>query len=217
MPIVSRKAAAFALALLSLEALPRSAFAQSRGAKSAAQKSAAATVEGDVYLVMQNGDTKRGAGRTVMLLRDDDGKLRTRANLPCLELELKISPLRQWLAALPDTERMARSGQQGLPSMYDLAARRLRIEKGIAEFKDAARRAMLTELAVALVDSVGTGMNANYRLTVTRPGNYVLFSEWTIGDNVYAWWAPITIAAGQSLKRDLDNSVADSKLLACGR
>jgi hypothetical protein len=46
------------------------------------ERSAHASIEGDVYLVAQNGDVKKGPGRTVYLIRDSDS-LRTKMAEAC--------------------------------------------------------------------------------------------------------------------------------------
>jgi len=49
-------------------------------------------------------------------------------------------------------------------------------------------------------------MNAHYRFDQVTPGRYVLWAQTVIGDNHYTWWAPTVVSAGDSLKKDLDNS-----------
>ena len=71
-------------------------------------------------------------------------------------------------------------------------------------------------IVAAMVDTVGTGMNAHYKFTRVRPGNYILFGEWRIADSAYKWWAPVTVPAARAVKTDLDNSVEANDALYCG-
>jgi hypothetical protein len=173
----------------------------------------AAIVEGDVYLVMQSGDTKRGAGRTVFLLRDADGSLRDRP--PCFRGG-RIRELEDWKAALTDTETMSRAGRRGMPTIPEIVDRQWRIKKLLEDQRDSAQYDIIRSIAIWMVDSAGTGMNAHYHLRISRPGKYVLFSSWTIVDREYVWWAPITVAAGGAYVKDLDNSVASDNADTCG-
>jgi hypothetical protein len=164
----------------------------------------ASTVEGDVYVVTQSGDTKRGAGRTVLLLKD--AGVRDTIRAVCGRALQHQIDLTKWRAALLDTERLVRSGAYTTEDIYQILNREQRIDKGIASWKVDARKAVLDAVAAAIVDSTGTGMNAHYRFEVARPGSYFLFSDWDMGDNHYVWWAPVTIGR-TAAKRDLDNSV----------
>jgi len=75
----------------------------------------------------------------------------------------------------------------------------------------------LHEFVVAnAVDTTGSGMNAHYNFAGEEPGNYVLFGEWKIGTYQYAWWAPVTLAAGKPVRRDLDNSAEHHNDIYCG-
>ena len=60
-----------------------------------------------------------------------------------------------------------------------------------------------------------TGVNAHYNFRQLKPGSYVLWAETEIGDNPYTWWAPILVNAGDSLKKDLDNSTELDSQLHC--
>jgi len=71
----------------------------------------------------------------------------------------------------------------------------------------------LVRLAVA---SSKTGINAHYRIDNVPAGRYILWAETMIGDNAYTWWAPVVIAGGYSVSKDLDNSTEAHSALYCG-
>lgn len=187
-----------------------------------AQRGGAGSVSGNVYLVMQSGDTKRGSGVTVSLLRDTKDLERWR-NILCpqrelgnLELQIRRSKATDSLtkALDPWTDAHSRTKRRIEKDLYEK-------EKAASEAQlDSLRRETIREmresLAAALVDTVSSGMEAHYQFANVPPGDYVVFAEWAIGDNRYAWWAPVEVRSGQSVKRDLDNSTEESGQLYCG-
>lgn len=188
-------------------ALTSSAASAQAGRTAKSKSAAGGYVEGDVYLVMQNGDTKRGSGRTVVLLSDAGGRLMPNIKLACSDYFLRTRDLFAWFRALLDTESMVRGGRPGMPDIYAVLNREQRLAKGIGELRAGARQSILELLVDARVDSAGTGMNAHYRIGVKRPGRYYAFSEWTIGSESHTWFAPLVVTAGETARRDLDNSV----------
>jgi hypothetical protein len=112
-----------------------------------------AAIEGDVYLVTEAGDTKRGAGRTILLLRDAGGLLDTLV-ARCARLKNRQAPLVLWRAKLQsDTEKIAREERPGGPSIYDVVSREQRIDKGLVALDRERRDTAVAILARALVDS----------------------------------------------------------------
>ena len=150
------------------------------------QHGATGSVSGDVYLVMQNGDVKRGAANTVLLLGPADSVLAKRGRICRAHGD-------QLLAA-------ARQGEGGLTG--EALADRARVDIDTA----------LVRFAVAFSK---TGINAHYRIDQVPAGKYVLWTETTIGDNAYTWWAPIVVTGGDSVSKDLDNSTEARAALYC--
>jgi len=68
----------------------------------------------------------------------------------------------------------------------------------------------------ASTGTMDTGIDARYHFQGLSAGNYVIFAIWNIGSNKYRFWAPVTLAAGRTLKLDLNNSVEAAKELYCG-
>ncbi len=152
------------------------------------QGRARGSVSGDVYLLMQNGDVKRGAGNTVVLLGPADSVLAKRGRICRAHGD-------QLLAA-------ARQGEGGLTG---------------EALADRARVDIDTVLARFAVASSKTGINAHYRIDHVPAGRYILWAETVIGDNAYTWWAPVMIADGDSVSKDLDNSTEAHAAVYCGQ
>ena len=169
------------------------------------------------YLVTEAGDTKRGAGRTILLLRDAGGLLDTLA-ARCARLKNRQAPLVLWRAKLQsDTEKIAREERPGGRSIYDVLSREQRIDKGLVALDRERRDTAVAILARALVDSTSAGIGAHHRAVAPRRGNYVVFSEWKIMTKQYYWWAPLTVVSQSSIARDLDNSVITTTSAFCSQ
>jgi hypothetical protein len=167
-----------------------------------------ASVEGDVYLLMQNGDTKRGAGLTINLLRVSE-ELQRQLDLTCAEFSVRNGELgakedalrEEWIKDIlnrskDEAYRGARIARSDLAEFtLGLVANRIREAKG---------------------EQSDTGMNAHYSFANVQPGLYVLFGEWQIGANEYQWWVPVELKSGQKMKRDLNTSLEAKDKLYCG-
>jgi|SRR5437016_93025 len=168
------------------------------------------SVEGDVYLLMQNGDVKRGASNTVRLLRDTVSLLSARTRVCSTfaeegrELQERSKVLYAQVDKVIGTDRFeqvfARARAVGDSAKLLRAHSRLSIDS------------IFLKSAVA---EAPTGVNAHYHFAGIEPGHYILWAETTIGDNHYTWWAPVVVTAGDSLKKDLDNSTEADATLSC--
>jgi hypothetical protein len=173
------------------------------------------SIEGDVYLVTRGGDTKKGAGNTIYLIPDGDSvrsDLRTACVARAVEkyrLEIAITAaLNSEASIIRANNARLRAGQQEVMAAEAQA-------KGVV---DSLERAFDADEAPAAdqvfnlhairwaVDSAGTGVNAHYTFTSVKPGTYVLFGAWQIGDNRYRWLSTATLAPASAIKKDLDNS-----------
>jgi len=175
-----------------------------------------ASVEGDVYLVMQNGDTKRGAGRTVYLVADPDSATFRRMAAACDSVKTQLATLRS-----TSTKETIRAFEQRLRASRQLAdtnpyqaeeteslaeKSNVRAQAAIGRFESLYRQ-LPQRIAAMLpnpLDSARAGMEARYFLRMPS-GSYLLYSEWLIGDIPYQWVVPIKASAGDSLRKDLDN------------
>jgi hypothetical protein len=216
----------------------------------------AASLEGDVYLVMRSGDTKRAAGNTVYLIRDSDSLQRALGDA-CEGLLSARATAARSLAAHPAAksdvdsrrERTLRDSidryakvamsPQSLPSVAraaDSAAahfenelrlmssapvqaleeERVRNRAAIADSELIATQRVHSIVMHAVVDTVGTGVNAHFRFGSVPEGRYALFAEWVVGDNAYTWWKSVQVQAAQSQRVDLDNSSESRSKLYCG-
>ena len=164
-----------------------------------AGKSNTASIGGDLYLLMQNGDVKRGAANTVRLLADSS--LRPAMDGLCRSYAGR-------LAALGRRPKPARSPSWPLLMAAWVDSQRT-LEANV-------RAQMSTVLLGAKAAESATGVNGHYQVTGLAPGRYVLWAETEIGDRHYTWWAPLALAAGDSVNKDLDNSAEADHLVYCG-
>lgn len=181
-------------------------------------------VEGDVYLVMENGDTKRGAGREVLLLRHGVLAMRdsackrhfavsTRRSDSLTAVARRSSDSASYYLWKRNDTASARQFYQAAQRDEEFADQARASEKSSAEQR---RSSDMQRLLNYVVRRAGTGMNAHYRFADVPPGRYVVYSEWTINGVEYAWWAPVTVVPGRAVDRDLDNSVMSrERLLVC--
>lgn len=174
----------------------------------------AGSVSGDVYLVMQNGDTKRGAGVTVYLLRDTKDLERWRDTLCPQRALASIKLQMSHLSTMVSRYKAMEANSRTKTDLY--AKQQAASEAQLDSFSRETNRQRRESLAAALIDTVGTGMEARYQFAKVVPGQYVLFAEWAIADTPYAWWAKVEVLPGQSVKRDLDNSAEKGGALYCG-
>ena len=164
-----------------------------------------ATVEGDIYLVMQSGDTKPGAGRTVYLLADTP-EFRARHDQICTSHQARHEVARAADSAEFERRSDLIRTRQTLPSTMPDAARRERA---------AAIDSVTSLIATVIRAQVPSGMAAHYRLEGVVPGRYILFSEWKIGNEDYQWWSPIVLTPAQAMRHDLDNSTEAGGKVYC--
>lgn len=211
--------------------LPSHASAQKQAtARGPAPATARGGVEGDVYLMMKSGDTKRGAGRAISLLRDTP-HLRSALDSTCFTYRTIWKAVRDSLDAVHKAIGAAADG--ALKEMSKNAGDRAAFERwnalsghNIAYFDTLAQHQRVIEavtmvqvrqaLVSATVDTVSAGMNAHFMFARVPAGTYILFGEWKIGDNDYQWWAPVSVVASKTLRRDLDNSVEADNRVFCG-
>jgi hypothetical protein len=145
-----------------------------------------ASVSGDVFLLMQNGDVKRGAGNTVLVLGPADSVLAVRGRI-CAEYG----------------QQLIAAARQGNATS----------DEALASHMMTQLETSLVHLAVA---SSKTGINAHYRIERVPPGRYILWAQTVIGDNPYTWWAPVVTPGGDSVSKDLDNSTEAHAAVYCG-
>lgn len=196
---------AFALCPTSLLAQP------TRGAASTSR----ASLEGDVYLVMQNGDIKKGAGNTVYLIRDTPAA-RARIDSTCQA----IGPRRKIIAMMSDIDaQMAGlAAQMGRSKKFDsLTTQSNAAKAAIVAALDSAERAFAERVAPLVVERAPTGMEAHYRFASIPVGRYLLYAETAIGDHHYEWWTPAIVSRGAANRVDLDNTVVERGRAICDR
>jgi hypothetical protein len=171
-----------------------------------------ASVEGDLYLLMKSGDTKKGAGLTVYLLRDTE-TLHTQWAAACTMSRTALDSLGRQETAIYDS---ITSGKVRKKRLSELSSRLLPLSRQKDSLYSRAKAAVRVALAQASYRTEGTGINAHFRFTGVPAGKYILFAEWQLGSSDYRWWVPISLSEGQSLHKDLDTSTVGRLLDVLG-
>lgn len=173
---------------------------------------------------MKSGDTKKGAGRQVSLLRHSDS---TRAVLGaiCKAHSAEASRLNEAITAAmkrhsagleADNDAMRAGRKSNEYLLLRLAREQDSVEKELPLEHDRAWT-RFTETAAALrLAEASSGMNAHYAFHDVVPGAYDLVSSWDIGSNRYLWWRSVVVQPGAQLTADLDNDAVVSLDGACG-
>lgn len=167
-----------------------------------------ATIEGDVYLLMKSGDTKRGSGRIVQLVPLAGEFAEAKAKL-CTAMTSRIDYLLGPYADSVNTEIAAAQKKRDRIAVLSFEGKR---DVLLRQLNDSARTLLLDLMQKHATGTTGSGMNAHFVFSGVQPGRYAIYSEWTISDNEYAWWAPVSVLQGARLVRDLDNSVEISAI-----
>ena len=167
-----------------------------------------ATLEGDVYLMMKSGDLKKAAGQTVYLLRlapETQGAIALACKTTVDAHEVSVARVAKAQASLEQAQRENMKAEVQLDLARDLTAAQLSLK----EVPQRVDEETFLDVSRSRVDSAKTGINAHYRFANLRPGRYILFAQWPIGDHSYEWWVPVDLKPGRSIV-DLDHtSVAE--------
>jgi len=157
------------------------------------------SVEGDMYVVLPNGDLKRGAGRLIYIVRDGDS-LHTALDTVCASWRAAYRPLAARDKALSASYTHNRDS--------DAIVAAMREQKTVKITRDSVTRVMRAAVdrvvASFITDSAGSDINAHYRIVGITPGRYILTSAWTIDNATYHWWKPVTVRQ-YPLTSDLDD------------
>ena len=162
-----------------------------------------AGIQGDVYLVTQSGDTKKGAGRTIYLTKNTP-LLQAQLARACAKFDSIAGPVKA------EYHKYQVGEKSDFSAMSDLILKLDRLE---TEAVDSVRSAL-----TSAARTTGTGMNARYSFTGLTAGEYVLFAEWSLGDKRYQYqfYTVVNVKAGQTVTKDLENSVEVDDKLYCG-
>lgn len=157
---------------------------------------------GDVYLLMQNGDVKKGASNKVVAISASDSIVGLVVQ-SCAEAESERKELLR-LAAV------AHSAWYNAPDSKDFSIanrafdHKLEAEARAKRYDPVMRPlAFLASLPGRMAE---TGIEAHYSLDSLPPGKALLWAETMIGDSHYIWVRVAEVLAGQSTKADLDNT-----------
>jgi hypothetical protein len=185
----------------------------------AQQRPAEVFVEGDVYLVMRNGDIKRAAANVVRLLSADTVRnVHARLCPPAVAIVDSLSSLARSADSLV---RVALQPRPGVPAKqimaeYDTAQKvAIMLRNMKTQTTDNAARQIRSALMSSVIAESKTGIDAHYRLDKVAPGAFILWAETTIGDTFYQWLTPVTVATAP-VRMDMDNSTAGVNKAYCG-
>lgn len=176
------------------------------------------SVAGSIFLVTPGGARLEVPGRTIVLLRDSDA-LRASLDETCRVHRQQTS------AAEDSLDRIGKEAADTMqPPTDDPWTVYWEHEVGIRTAKIEARAVLLSQgrsalrriLEGATVDSHPTVIGVRYRFAGLEPGPYILHGELSSDAGDYRWWAPITVAAGASLTRDLQGTPESRDALFCG-
>jgi hypothetical protein len=186
-----------------------------------------ASLEGDVYLVMKNGDVKPAASNTVYILpgsrlptvvarvcQAGQGALTERLSKDLLARQrLADSAMSIW-SALRNADPTV-----GLPSAETqaLQAAYVATKDSVARFARDWPIISNRLLERAILESsfaAPTGMKAHYRWDGLTPGRYLLWAATTLYDVDYFWLSVVEMGASPQ-HRDLDNSLVREGKLRC--
>jgi hypothetical protein len=173
-----------------------------------------AKIDGDVYLVTQNGDVKRAASNTVSLVRDSDS-LRAGLAAVCERMERDVRPMIQ------NADSLSRaSGRASLAGDHRTSSRLLGLSNAI--LRDARRRlagvpdSVRARITPAVVTTARTNVSEHYSFPAVPPGSYFLFAETVIGAQPHVWWQGVTVKRGEAITLDLDTKSEANRTLYCG-
>ncbi len=174
-----------------------------------------ATAEGDVYLVMANGDIKKAAANTVTIVRDN-ASTRRALEQACSNFRHEV-PASVVLRAQLDSAKADSIGKTVILRVQPTEANRdaqAASSAGLATVRaKVARHGLLVDSVNAAADKVlnqnragssPTGMEAHYRIAGLAPGSYFLMAETRILTTSHRWLRPVRLVAGNN-KADLDN------------
>ena len=189
--------------------------------------SAQAAVEGDVYLVMKNGDVKAAASNVVFLL--PDSVVRATASKICRGLQAELagrlnqdliarkrpadSALAVWSAARQADPSIGvpSAKAQGLQGTYLATRDSVRLLAGDWLLKSVTS---IAEELTRVGHSSPTGMRAHYHFEGVPAGKYVLWARTALYDTDYYWLARIAVGTS-ALQRDLDNTIVQQGKVGC--
>lgn len=188
-------------------------------------ESALARVEGDVYLLMQSGDTKRGSGLPVHLVRHSDS-LESRLRAECRHLDsvaarlmsqhLEYSRRAQALHDRATRHTQAENYNQAAEAADAAAAQDRRASQAMREAEALTTTSAVNLRAILSAASsrvTTSGLAAHFTVDSIPPGLYMLVAEWPVGERSYRWLVPVTAVARQTLRQDLDHSNASEDAL----
>lgn len=162
-----------------------------------------ASISGDAYLVMGSGDVRRLAGNDVKLLLADSVRA---AMSRCANAQRADDSI----SAVIDSADAAQNKVVLNPSSAHadyvaLSDRKFKAETARDALEQGVARAIRAEALAGEVQNAQTDVNGHFEFASVHPGEYALWAETTIGDNLYTWLKVLIVTSGP-VRQDLDNS-----------
>ncbi|MGC9999900.1 MAG: hypothetical protein ABSE21_07350 [Bryobacteraceae bacterium] len=183
------------------------------GAPEAPARYSAAVIEGDIYLLMESGDVRRGAGLAVHLLRDPDATAKLLAS-NCDQFQSLNDDLERRQAAARAAATKAIGSSSG--EFERRLEEESRLSKLIFELFDKTTASADKILLDASMSKSNSGVNSHFKFDGVPAGDYALWARFPIGDRWYQWFIPVTVAPGEHVVRDLDTASMNRRVVYCG-
>ena len=181
-----------------------------KSSKKVSQGVASGVLEGDVYLVMQNGDIKKIAANTVVEIRSDHATDMLRRSCDVVLSNEKVEMVKQ--LASTQASILSMDGIMGTAKGDSLRLLFQQLRARVANADTVAQRAYVSALNDWSVGQSPTGMAAHYRFEKVRAGSHILVATTTIGDTPHFWLISTTVGRDTHVAVDLDNSALVTKV-----
>jgi lipopolysaccharide biosynthesis regulator YciM len=178
------------------------------------------TVEGD--LSMDAGGVKKGAYRTVALVRNADDSVTSAVEALCSAVRADVQQQAANIQRLGAIEERFR-GTRGRTMIAEVA-----LSDSVEKYRDAAAEAQrnlderpdtisskIQALIRAAEDTeVDADAQGHFRIPGRQPGRYLLYAEWPTAQEDLRFMTPVEVRAGK-VTQDLDQSTLSTAKLTC--
>ena len=171
---------------------------------------ATASLQGDVYVLTQSGEVKKGAANTVYLVALPlKQSFRDQFDSLCV---IHNATFRDWTKQ--NSERIIAAINSQKNSLIDATMASTLAHIDTVKQQQSEWRNRLVSYQSAFTSP--TGVNAHYAFTNIPPGSYLLVASMSLLARYYEWYVPVTLSAGGLVTVDLDsNNMRVGESFAC--
>jgi hypothetical protein len=183
--------------------LPLAAFAAALLLAACGPDNRPGTIVGQLYVVLQSGNTEKMGTRPIHLIAEDL-RLDSTLSVLCIRRNRVVEALNR----TADSLRADTTGPA-----HDSAFARV-----LAEMREATDSAMQDRAAIldrVTLRTVDTRPDASFVFDSVPPGSYRLWTYATLPSGRWNWLLPVKVKPGDSVQVALDNSDADDNPLRC--